>query len=70
VVVRSGHDGLGQWQDERRNLYQDYLKYMGEAPARSTRVWLIANSVFQRGVGDCDYAGIELHSQAGTKTVL
>jgi hypothetical protein len=70
VVVRSGHEGLGQWQDERRNLYQDYLKYMGEAPTRITRVWLIANSVFQRGVGDCDYAGIELHSQAGTKTVL
>jgi hypothetical protein len=70
VVVRSGNDGLGQWQDERRNLHQDYVKYMGEPPARITRVWLIANSVFQRGEGSCDYSGIKLHSPGGTVSVL
>ena len=60
VVVRSGDDGLGQWQSERRNLYDDYLQYMGTPPARITRVWLIANSIFQRGEGACDYADIVL----------
>ncbi|SDU01833.1 Protein of unknown function [Pseudomonas pohangensis] len=70
VVVRSGQAGLGQWLDERRNLHDDYRKYMGEPPARITRVWLIANSIFQRGTGDCAYAQIRLHSAAGDTSVL
>lgn len=61
VAVRSGPEGLGEWQSERRNLYRDYLQYMGEPPARITRVWLIANSIFQRGKGSCDYSGIVLY---------
>lgn len=70
VVVRSGDKGLGQWLDERRNLYEDYRKYMGEPPARITRVWLIANSIFQRGEGRCDYSGIVLHGAGGNTSVL
>ena len=70
VVVRSGNKGLGQWQEERRNLYQDYCQYMGEPPARITRIWLIANSIFQRGEGSCDYAAIELHAPGGSVSVL
>jgi hypothetical protein len=70
VVVKSGKHGLGQWQDERRNLYQDYCKYMGEPPARITRVWLIANSIFQRGEGSCSYSKIELHNAVGSVPVL
>jgi hypothetical protein len=70
VVVRSGQDGLGQWHTERRNLYADYRHYMGEPPARIVRVWLIANSIFQRGQGICDYADICLHSGAGEERVL
>jgi DNA-binding response OmpR family regulator len=31
-------------------------------PARIRRVWLIANSLFQRREGRCEYAGIRLHS--------
>jgi hypothetical protein len=60
VVIRSGREGLGQWHGERRNLYEDYLHYMGEPPARIVKVWLIANSIFQRGEGICDYADITL----------
>jgi hypothetical protein len=70
VVVRSGKHGLGQWQDERRNIYQDYCKYMGEPPARITRVWLIANSIFQRGEGSCSYSKIELHNAVDSVPVL
>jgi hypothetical protein len=66
VVVRTGTDGLGQWHDERRNLYDDYCKYMGEPPGRIVKVWLIANSIFQRHEGVCDYADILLCS-AGEK---
>jgi hypothetical protein len=67
VVVRSGETGLGRWHNERRNLYKDYLSYMGSPPTRVVRVWLIANSIFQRGRGVCDYADIRL--QAGGKEV-
>jgi len=70
VVVRSGPQGLGEWQAEQRNLYLDYRRYMGDPPARIVRVWLIANSVFQRGEGACDYAGITLHRRAGDVAVL
>ena len=70
VVVRSGPVGLGKWLDERRNLHADYKQYMGEPPARITRVWLIANSIFQRGTGTCDYAQIRLHGSGADVSVL
>jgi hypothetical protein len=43
---------------------------MGEPPARIVRIWLIANSVFQRGEGICDYADIRLLSETGEDQVL
>ena len=70
VVVRSGAGNLGEWLDERRNLYEDYRRYMGEPPARITRVWFIAVSIFQRGEGACDYADIRLQGPGGTLTIL
>ncbi len=70
VVVRSGQDGLGQWQQERRNLHSDYRRYMGDPPDRIVRVWLIANSIFQRREGRCDYADILLHNGSGELRVL
>ena len=70
VVIRSGPDGLGQWQEERRNLYQDYAHYMGEPPGRIVRVWLIANSIFQRHSGQCDYSDIVLHQGTTNTSVL
>jgi hypothetical protein len=70
VVVRSGKQGLGDWQDERRNLYEDYQHYMGEPPARVVRVWLIANSIFQRQQGRCDYANIVVHNAGENLRIL
>jgi len=70
VVVRSGPDGLGAWHDERRNLHQDYRNYMGEPPGRIVRVWLIANSVFQRRTGSCSYASISLSNGEQVAEVL
>ena len=70
VVVRSGEQGLGQWQNERRNLYKDYQRYMGEPPARIKKVWLIANSVFQRNNARCDYSDIVLHNDIESHQVL
>ena len=60
VVVRSGRSNLGTWFDEERNLYRDYERYIGKPPARIKRVWLIANSMFQRGYGEAEYSRITL----------
>jgi hypothetical protein len=70
VVIRSGEQGLGQWQNERRNLYQDYQRYMGDPPARIKKIWLIANSVFQRNNASCDYSDIVLHHDDESHQVL
>jgi hypothetical protein len=70
VVVRSGNDGVGEWQNERRNLYADYQQYMGKPPQRIVAIWLIANSIFMRGHGICDYADIQLHQGAESKRIL
>ena len=67
VVVRSGHDGLGRWWQEERPLYSDYQRWVGPPPTRIVRVWLIANSMFRRREGQCEYGAIEL--QAGETTV-
>ncbi|MGJ8670780.1 MAG: DUF3047 domain-containing protein [Oceanococcus sp.] len=75
VVVRSGPEELGEWHKESRNLYHDYQQHMqqsmgGEFPKRIVRVWLIANSVFQRGIGDCQYSDIRLSNRESALEVL
>ena len=50
-VVRTGKDGLGQWHSESRSLWDDTQTAYGKRPARAVRLWLIANTVFQRRRG-------------------
>lgn len=38
IVVRSGPDGVGRWDRQRRNVYDDYVRVFGEEP-RPTR-WI------------------------------
>jgi len=70
VVIRSGAAQLGQWLSERRNLHADYRRYMGEPPGRIVRVWFIANSLFQRGRGECRYAEVALANETGRVEVV
>lgn len=70
VVIRSGTEQLGQWLHEKRNLYEDYVKYInGEdtnrtVPRQITRVWLIAGNKLQRHRGEMLVKSIKLlHSQ-------
>ena len=61
-VLRSGEAGLGEWHGEARNIAADYRKALGEPlPKRVVRVWLIANSVFQRRHGKARFRGIKIH---------
>jgi len=70
VVVRSGRAALGQWLDEERDLHADYARIIGGPARQVVRVWLIANSLFQRGHGRCEYASIGLSNDDGTIEVL
>jgi hypothetical protein len=70
VVVRSGPAGLGAWHAEERDLFADYRRIVGGPAREVVRVWLIANSLFQRGHGRCEYASIRLINHKGTLEVL
>lgn len=70
VVVRSGAEGLGEWRDEERDIYRDYVEAIGgEVPGRIVRVWLIAVSLFQRREGKCRYAGLAFVSDGAVVPV-
>jgi hypothetical protein len=63
VVIRSGQQGLGEWFNEDRDVYQDYLNTIGGTmPGNIVKVWLIAVSLFQREQGACQYADISFLS--------
>jgi hypothetical protein len=63
LVIRSGPEGMGVWQSERRQVYPDYVRAIGgEPPARIVAVWLIAVSLFQHGRGEAEFAEIALRA--------
>ncbi|MGZ5028655.1 MAG: DUF3047 domain-containing protein [Methylobacter sp.] len=63
VVIRSGSQGLGEWFNEDRDVYQDYINAIGgPLPGNIVKVWLIAVSLFQHEQGVCQYADISFVS--------
>ena len=70
VVVRSGSTGLGRWLTEERDLYADYRRIVGGQASEVVRIWLIGESVMQRGHGRCEYASIRLITNERTLEVL
>ena len=70
MVVRSGNRDLGRWLDEQRDLYADYRRIVGGPAREVVRVWLIGESVMQRGNGRCEYASIRLTTNERTVEVL
>lgn len=59
-VIRTKKD-IGKWLSEERSIRLDYERAIGgDVPAKVVQVWLIANSLFQRGTGKCDYRAIRL----------
>jgi hypothetical protein len=81
VVARTGSNLLGRWVDDERPLYTYYERFVGTIgkrddghdprvvapPTHLTRIWLIANSMFKRQEGRCEYGAIEL--QTGGKVI-
>lgn len=69
VVVRSGTAGLGSWLSEKRDIFEDYKRYIGDPPERIVRVWLIASSRWQRFEGDMSVKNIRFVSPGGATNV-
>lgn len=70
VVQRSGHAELGQWLHESRDLASDYREIIGGSASRVRRVWLIANSLFQRRNGSCRYREVTIGEGAGMQVLI
>jgi hypothetical protein len=67
VVIRSGSQGLGEWVNEERDVYQDYASAIGgPMPGNIVRIWLIAVSFFQQKEGKCQYSDIALVTNGNT----
>ncbi len=65
MVIRSGRADLGKWLAEERDLHADYAAHIGGPAKAIVRVWLLAVTVFQRHVGACRFADIQLSSPDG-----
>ncbi len=70
MVIRSGTGELGSWLTEERDLYEDYKTHIG-GPAKSIkRIWLLGISLFQRRLGACRFADIQLGAPGRTPVRL
>lgn len=63
IVARRGEAGLGQWQDERRNVAEDYRTVFGEAPPPLPAVALSIDTNDTRSPADARFGRIELQSR-------
>lgn len=59
-VVRTSGDPLGKQLEESRALQADASRAYGASPGRAVRLWLIANSIFQRRQGRATISGLRL----------
>jgi hypothetical protein len=61
IVVRTGHNDLGNWVDEERGVLADHRAAIGgRAPARVVNAWLIGVSFVQGGRARAEFRNIEL----------
>jgi hypothetical protein len=70
VAVRSGPIGLGAWQSESRDLVADARRWLGGDPGPVVAVWLIANSMMQRRLGEAQYSDVVFETGGGPVRVL
>jgi hypothetical protein len=56
VVAESGRDKLGRWQEQSRNVYEDFRRAFGERPGRITSIGIMT---------DTDNTGDNVHAYYG-----
>ena len=70
IVQRTGQKDLGKWLDESRDITADYKKSIGGKAKKVVQVWFIANTIFQRGYGKCEFSNIVLKNRNKKLIVL
>lgn len=63
IVVRRGEAGLGQWQENRRNVADDYRTVFGEAPPPLPALALSIDTNDTGSPAEAMFGRIELHSR-------
>lgn len=64
IAVRAGVQGLGQWQQEQRDLRADFKTYFGEDVDRVDAVALMTDCDDSKGRGVAEYGDIRLELNA------
>ncbi len=70
MVIHNDAALLGKWLNESRNIYADYHKMIGGDAKKITRIWFIANSLFQGGFGTGAFKNINLYNDNKAVSVL
>ena len=63
IVVRRGEAGLGQWQDDRRNVAEDYRTVFGEAAPPLPALALSIDTNDTRSQAEAMFGRIELRAR-------
>lgn len=67
VVLESGLTGLGEWQEEVVNFYQDYRELFGDEPGEVQGIAVLTDSDMTQTVAEADYADFALLSSGGPR---
>ncbi|MCS6925810.1 MAG: DUF3047 domain-containing protein [Candidatus Binatia bacterium] len=65
VVLESGLTGVGEWQEEVVNFYQDYRELFGDEPGEVQGIAVLTDSDMTQTVAEADYADFALLSVGG-----
>ncbi|MBL8385186.1 MAG: DUF3047 domain-containing protein [Burkholderiales bacterium] len=65
IVVETGSDGLGAWQQVRRNLYEDFRRAYGEEPGPITGIGIMTDTDNTGGSARSWYGDIALDAPRG-----
>lgn len=70
IVVETGRDKLGNWQDVTRNVVEDYRRAFGEEPGRISAVGIMTDTDNTGGNVHAYYGDILFRKPAATTTAM
>ena len=63
IVLRSGEEGLGEWESHTRLVARDYIEAVGEPlPERIVGVWFIVNEFGGDARAAAQFANVEIRA--------
>ena len=69
IVVESGRERLGHWQEVTRNVAEDYRRAFGEEPGRISAVGIMTDTDNTGGNANAYYGDIVFRKSASATTV-